>query len=454
MLHFKNLVKLNNISNIKLSSKKLIIEKSFKENLLKVFTKSSFLIALFCVSILTSLNLHASDNEFRLGIDNFIENPPFELIDREIILVANQASRTSNNLSTVDAIIKSNKFKLKYILVPEHGYFTSVPAGETVADDNLNGIPLISLYGKSKTPSRELIQKCDAIVIDIQDIGVRSYTYLSTVYNVLAVAADLGKKVYILDRPNPLGGIIVDGTLLDINYKSFVGIIPVTYLHGCTMGELTYMMNSEKWLKTKDGKSVECDLEILKMSNWNRWQTWEDLGLHWIPTSPHIPTVNAIRGAATLGTLGELGVMSIGIGTTLPFQYLGATDFDYEKFANFIDFENSFNDYGVELTKVKYRPFYGMGSGKNLNGVLFNYERTNSMLPYSFGIEVLNYLKTHHKGIFPTDNSKYDMFNKTNGTNLYQRFINNEVTLKEIKNKINTDRKTFLDFRKKYLLYD
>ena len=419
------------------------------------------LLFLFVIAHFNIINLYSTEkeieNDFQLGIDNFIENTPTELIGKNIIILANQASRTKDNISTIDALKSSKKVNISYILVPEHGYFTSVPAGDPVENDSINGIPLISLYGKSKTPSKTLLSQSDAILIDIQDIGVRSYTFISTVYNLLAVAAELGKNVYILDRPNPLGGIIVDGNLLDPKFKSFVGMLPVTYLHGCTIGELCNMLNEQNWLETKEGNKVKCEIKVIKMSNWERWKTWEDLDLNWIPTSPHIPTVNAIKGAAVLGTIGELGVISIGIGTTLPFQYLGGPTFDYDKFSENLGGSTannqSINDYGVDAIKVKYRPFYGLYSGKNINGVLLNFINTNQLLPYSYGVEILNYLKINNFDIFPTDRKKYEMFNKVNGSDIYTKFIFGEITLKEIKKIINNDKKTYLELRKKYLLY-
>lgn len=413
-----------------------------------IYIKVATFFLLFSISY---SNNNDNSAKIELGIDVFLKNTPPELKNKSIILLANQASRTSENKSSVEEILKKKDIKLQYILVPEHGYYTSIPAGDAVADDSIYNIPLISLYGKSKTPSKTLLLQTDAIVIDIQDIGVRSYTYISTVFNIISIAIELGKPVYILDRPNPLGGLIVDGTLLEDEFESFVGKIRTTYLHGCTIGELTQLMIGEKWIKNQSGNIP--DINIIKMKNWNRWQVWEDLGLNWMPTSPHIPTINSIRGAAALGTIGELGIISIGIGTTSPFQYLGSPNFDNEKLINELGNNKIINDYNINLIKVKYRPFYGMYNNKNVDGVYLSFKNNNEILPYSLGFEILNYLKTFNNGIFSKEDKSYNMFNKVNGSDIYTKFIRDKVSYDFIKQKIKKDRIKFNETRQKYLLY-
>ena len=218
------------------------------------------------------------------------------------------------------------------ILVPEHGFYISVPAGSKVSDDSLFGVPVFSLYGIERSPGRKILSNCDVILIDVQDIGVRSYTYISTVYKVMEAAAKFSIPVIILDRPNPLGGMIVDGNTIDKGRESFVGIVPISYIHGMTIGELAMMINQEGWLPIGKSKMpLKCDLSIIEMKGWSRWMAWEDCGMLWFPTSPHVPTVNAIRGLAVLGIFGELGIINIGIGTTLPFQYIGMPGFKVKK---------------------------------------------------------------------------------------------------------------------------
>lgn len=415
----------------------------------KIKFKTLLIITVFLIFNHTVFSNNISQIE--LGIDIFLKETPQDLKNKSIILFANQASRTSDNKSTVEEIIKKKDVKLQYILVPEHGYYTSIPAGDPVENDSIYNIPLISLYGKTKTPSKSLILQTDAIVVDIQDIGIRSYTYISTLYNIITIAIELNKPVYILDRPNPLGGLIVDGTILEDDFVSFVGKIKTTYLHGCTIGELAKMMVEEKWIKNTSNNLP--NIQIIKMKNWNRWQVWEDLNLNWIPTSPHIPTINSIRGAASLGTLGELGVISIGIGTTSPFQYLGNPNFDSDRLIYQLGNLNIVNDYNINLIKVKFRPFYGMFNNKNVDGVFLSFKNSNEILPYSFGFELLNYLKINNNNIFPKDEKAFNMFNKVNGSEIYTMFIKGKLSYDFIKQKIKKDREKFNKTRQKYLLY-
>jgi len=140
-------------------------------------------------------------------------------------------------------------------------------------------------------------------------------------------AAEYNKPVIILDRPNPLGGMIVDGNVLDINFRSYIGLLPVPYIYGMTIGEIATMMNEENWLSDSKNQNIKCNLTIIKMQGWERWMQWEDTQLPWFPTSPNISSPDAIRGIAMLGWIGELSLFSIGIGTNMPFQYFGSPDF-------------------------------------------------------------------------------------------------------------------------------
>ena len=272
------------------------------------------------------------------GIDVLEQNNFKEIEGKKVALLTNHAGRSRDGRLTLNILKESGIVNLTGLFVPEHGFFTTIPAGEKVKDDTVFGVRAYSLYGGSKSPDDNLLKKCDVVVVDLQDIGIRSYTYISTMYNTMKACANAGKPIIILDRPNPIGGIVVDGGVLDDNVRSFVGMVPVSYLHGCTFGELAMMINNEGWLGTKkDSGKLKCELTVIKMKGWERWMAWEDTGLFWYPTSPHIPSVNAVRGAAVLGIIGELGMISIGIGTTSPFQYLGSPDFDYKKFEEVIE---------------------------------------------------------------------------------------------------------------------
>jgi uncharacterized protein YbbC (DUF1343 family) len=329
-------------------------------------------------------------------------------------------------------------------LVPEHGFFTSVRAGVAVHDEQYKGIEVISLYGKNRKPTKEMLNGCDAVIVDIQDIGVRSYTYISSLTETMEACAENGKKIIILDRPNPIGGLIVDGNVPDEGKESFVCRIPVPYLHGLTIAEIAKMVKGENWIN----KAGSLDLEVVKMANWERWMHYEDTGLPWFPTSPHVPTVNSIRGLATLGVFGELGLVSIGIGTTLPFQYIGHPSLS-----------NSSTDYeaveGVRYFRNRYQPFYGMYNGKDVPGYILDFSPDNQSKYFSSGMKIFRKLSEKSPELLSSIDASSNgakMFVKTTGTDDYlQMFKSREFD--KLDEKLQEGVIEFLVKREQYLLY-
>ncbi len=409
------------------------------------------------ILIILLITLSSSFSNVKLGIDVLIDNKFEKIKNKKVALLTNYSGRDSKGVSTIINLSNNSLFELKKVLVPEHGYYSAVPAGEHIENEKINGIDVISLYGKIRRPSKEILNDIDVVVIDIQDIGVRSYTYISTVYNVLDACSEYGKKVIILDRPNPLGGLVVDGNLVDVGKENFVSLIPVSYIHGMTIGELCLYINGEGLLKN----NRRCDIEVIKMENWKRSDTWDNLNLQWFPTSPHIPTVDAIRGNTSLGMIGELGLISIGIGTTLPFQYLGSPDFNFKEFEttakklfpDLIINEDKIIIDDVVLTKTKYYPFYGMYTKKYCDGYILNYSQNSEIKPYTAGIKILTTLFEMNSKLFENLNPKsIEMFKKVTGTDaIWNNLINHKYS--EIFNKIERERNSFILKRSKYLLY-
>jgi uncharacterized protein YbbC (DUF1343 family) len=396
----------------------------------------------------------SAESKILLGVDVLIQKHFTDIAGKKVALLTNHAGRTNNSELTAEIFAQSDKFDLVSIFTPEHGFYTTTPAGEAVSNTTLFGKPVYSLYGSNRRPLKWQLSSCDVVVVDVQDIGVRSYTYISTVYNMIDACAEYGKQVIILDRPNPIGGLIVDGGTVEKGKESFIGIIPISYVHGCTIGELAMMINGEGWLpEGKDGKPRKCDLRVIKMIDWQRWMAWSDTGLQWFPTSPHIPTVDALRGAAMLGVFGELGTISIGIGTTLPFQYVGNQNFDIEKVKNDIP---NLKYAGVDLHPIEYKPFYGKGSGNNLSGFLIKFPLDNSFRPYTTGFKIMLAIKRTHPEIFNrrwiSDNAE-QMFTKATGNG---KLLDALVTGKSdfyVLSLANDGLEEFLEIRAKYLLY-
>jgi uncharacterized protein YbbC (DUF1343 family) len=273
-------------------------------------------------------------------------------------------------------------------------------------------------------------------------------------YYLIKAAAEHNKPVYILDRPNPIGGNVVDGNVLEKGRESFVGIVPIPYLHGCTFGELANMIVGESWLgKNKKGKALKANVHVIKMQNWTREMAFEDTGLTWFPTSPHIPSVDAARGAAVLGIFGELGIINIGIGTTLPFQYVGSPKFKAD--AVISDLQSVNGLYGVSFFRARFKPFYAKYNNELCEGLILKFNNNSKFMPYKVGAILFQIIKKHHPEIFKksaiSKNSK-DMFIKVTGTETYfeQLFDENNIDFASISER---GLEKFRAIRKKYLIY-
>lgn len=418
------------------------------------FIFKSFFIVFVILCIISNLNAQtASRVKIDLGVDA-LQQLDFELIKgKRVALLTNYAGRDKNGFETAKIFADSEKFNLVMVLTPEHGYYCAQPAGEHVGDGELYGTPVVSLYGVRRVMGKDLLDKIDVVVIDLQDIGVRAYTYLSVVYYAMKSCAQYGKQVVLLDRPNPMGGLIIDGGTVDSALFSYVGIIPVAYVHGCTFGELAQMINGEGWLSRGGEPELNCDLTVVKMDGWKRWMHWEDTGLQWIPSSPNIPTVNSIRGAAMLGPIGELGIISIGIGTTSPFQYIGLPTFNYEGFIEGFGAQKE----GVRIIEARFKPYWANNAGNLCRGYYFSFAPSNVYTPYTNSIKALIALEKIHPFLFSDrvlkDKSK-KMFVKVSGS---KDLLDAIMLAKEESVTMSRAQKglaEYLEIRKKYLLYD
>ena len=229
------------------------------------FTLISTLASFFILFNLSFLNAY-QERRIKLGIDVLIENNFSQLKGKRVGLLTNQSGRTGNGELTIEAFSNTDVCKLVCLYTPEHGFYTTIPAGESVKDDSIMGYPIYSLYGQSKKPLKSHIAEIDVIVVDIQDVGIRSYTYISTLFKLLETAIEHNKEVLILDRPNPIGGLIVDGNILVKGKESFIGIAPISYVHGCTIAELAKMFVGENWLKnSKKNTYKKFSLNIVKI---------------------------------------------------------------------------------------------------------------------------------------------------------------------------------------------
>lgn len=377
---------------------------------------------------------------------------------KRVGLVTNPTGVDSRLVSTIDILdsaARTGTFKLAALYGPEHGVRGNVAAGETVASgsDPKTGVQVFSLYGATRKPTPEMLKGIDVLVFDIQDIGSRSYTYISTMGRVMEAAAENGIPVVVLDRPNPLGGLRVEGCeTIAPGFSSFVSAYPVPYVHGMTVGELARLLNGEKMLKN----GVQCDLAVIPMQGWRRDRMWNDCGLPWVPTSPHIPTPeNAFYYPAT-GTVGELGTLNIGVGYTLPFQTLAAPWIgDAEKLARRLNALPELE--GFRFRPIHYKPFYGSGKDVEQHGVqiYLTDPSTDALLTL-----VPFYVMQELAAMYPAQKplaaaaSRVSMFDKVLGTDRMRRLFTGAgyKVMPEMK-ELWRPSEAFLAKRSGYLLY-
>jgi uncharacterized protein YbbC (DUF1343 family) len=278
---------------------------------------------------LISASAHAA---VHLGIDVLADQKFEPLAGKRVGLVTNQTGVNSSGTKT-RLVLKKN-VNLVALYSPEHGIDGTIAAGKYVSSrtDKATGLPVHSLYGPTRKPSGAMLKGIDVLVYDMQDIGVRSYTYISTMVKCMEACGESGVEFMVLDRPNPLGGERVEGPGIEDKWRSFVGQLPVPYIHGMTAGELAKMANAKSWAGTA------CKLTVIPMRGWSRGMTWEDTGLGWVQTSPNIPRASSVAYYAATSIYGSLSGsgFDVGIGTGAPFEMAGAYRCDGGSFTTLI----------------------------------------------------------------------------------------------------------------------
>jgi len=302
----------------------------------------------------------------QLGIDVLVAERLDLLRGKKVGLVTHPAGVDATWMPTVDRLVsvaKDNDFKVVRLYGPEHGIRGFMGPGEKQdgAVDPHTKIPVETLFGLGKKgrPSKAALDRLDVIVVDLQDLGSRTYTYISTLGEVMQAAKDAGKPVIVLDRPNPYGGLVFEGPILPKSAKSFIGWAPMPVTHGMTIGEVARYYN--------EILGVGADLTIVPMKGWRRDMTWIDTGLLWVPTSPAIPHVESAWLYTATGMIGGIADnVSEGVGTTLPFEQVGAEWVDAVLLAKELEGKKL---PGVRFRAVTYRPASFKFKGKVLHGV-------------------------------------------------------------------------------------
>lgn len=389
----------------------------------------------------------APKGRVELGNEIFVKNFSSELQGKSLGLVINHSSVLPQGRSLVQALLEKGQ-KIQAIFSPEHGFSGTVEAGTEVKDSQLKDIMIYSLYEKNKKPTPEQTRGIDAFVYDIQDVGIRFYTYITTLKYVLEAAAEAQIPVYVLDRPNPTGGDIIEGPLLRPEYESFIGALPIPVRYGLTPGELAMMMKGEGWVPR------EFDLHVIRMKNWRRNYFWEDTGLPWIPPSPNIPTPETAiiyPASSVLGTM----KLNEGRGTPYPFLQFGAP---WLNASSLIKELNGGERFGIELEAVYYTPrslpgkaLHPLYKNKMCHGIRVRILQKEKFFSLRFAYAIIKALKNQkqYKLAAPP---RY--LNMIFGSNLLSHYIEGKISYEKLVSQVEEEEKLFRQKRLKYLLYE
>lgn len=409
--------------------------------------KTVGLLAIGCWLIATAS--FAQKIKIKTGVEVLKETGFKVLQGKQVGLITNPTGVDNRLKSTIDILHEAQDVHLVALYGPEHGVRGDVYAGDkvdTFTDPN-TGVPVYSLYGSTRKPTPEMLEGVDALVYDIQDIGCRSYTYISTMYLGMQAAVENDIEFIVLDRPNPLGGLKVEGCLVEEGFFSFVSQLKVPYVYGLTCGELAMLINSEFM------GDRPCKLTVVKMKKWRRKMTFDDTGLPWVPASPHIPFAHSAYFYPVSGILGELGYMSIGVGYTLPFEIFAAEWIDAEQFAKALNVKQL---PGIVFRPIHLKPYYSVGQGKNLHGVqvyLRDFDKARLSDVQFHVMEVAAQLYPDKKVFDHADENRFGMFDKVCGTDFIRKEFSKNHRFADIQSYWTKDEESFGKLAKKYHLY-
>ena len=390
------------------------------------------------------------------GIEVLRESGFQQLRGKRVGLVTNPSGVDSRLKSTIDILFQAPEVNLVALYGPEHGVRGDMYAGDKVNDstDPSTGLPVYSLYGKTRKPTPEMLQGIDVMVYDIQDVGVRSYTFISTLGLVMEACAPLGIEVMVLDRPNPLGGNKIEGCYVEQPFNSFVSQYKIPYVYGLTVGELAVLINEEGLNRGQKGdqEPVKCKLSVIPMQGWTRSMLYEDTKLPWVLPSPNIPFKESPMYYVSSGICGELyGFMNIGVGYTLPFQVFGAEWLDPDKLKSRLE---SYELPGISFRTIWYKPYFGSLAGKLVKGLQFfftDYESARLSDTQFYVMQAVAELYPDRKA-FDVANG-IGLFDKVCGTDYVRKEFVKRYKVADIIEYWRKDEDAFRELSRQYHLY-
>jgi uncharacterized protein YbbC (DUF1343 family) len=404
-------------------------------------TPAQFFLAVILTGILTAAVISpilsakvvvaAGAPAFKLGNEVLFDRFVPLIAGKQVGLITNQTGVNSRGVSTIDALANDHRWDLVALYGPEHGIDGQAKAGayvESYIHPTLN-IPVYSLYGSTRMPTESMLAEVEVLLFDIQDIGSRTYTYISTLNYAMKAAQQYGKKVIVLDRPNPVGGVIVEGPILEDALETFVGVDNLPMAHGMTVGEVARFFNRE----------ICADLTVVPMEGYTRDMIWQHTGLQWVPTSPNIPDIQSVFGYMATG-LGE----GTGVGQQDKFKWIGGKGIDSYRFADLMN--------GAGLPGVEYIPEVRGSSG----GVRLNITDYTAFNPAKSGHYALAYAKQLCDFKVPKSGStaaSVVMFDKVMGTYRVGQWLNQYLLPQEMESLWADELAAFKDQREEHLIY-
>lgn len=384
------------------------------------------------------------------GIEVLRDGGFAQLKGKRVGLITNPTGVDNNLKSTIDILHEAPDVELVGLYAPEHGVRGDVHAGDHVDNfvDPATGVTVYSIYGSSRKPTPEMLKDVDVLIYDIQDIGCRSFTFISTMGLAMEACAELGKQFMVLDRPNPVGGNKIEGNLVEDSCVSFVSQFPIPYLYGMTPGELALYLNNEGLI----GDSLKVDLTVVPMEGWTRDMEFRETSMPWVLPSPHIPTPETAVLYPVSGILGELGYMNIGVGYTEPFKLFCASWVDAEELSRRM---NALELPGLKFRPIHIKPFYSVGQGENLSGVEV-YVTDKEAAPLSL---TQFYVMQELADMYPdratfaegnADPKRFNMFDKVSGSKEIRRRFSKNHRVDDIKDYWNKDVEPFRAASSKY----
>lgn len=386
----------------------------------------------------------------KLGLEKVLENPKEILKDLRVGLICNPASVNRQFRHAADLFHENADINLTTLFGPQHGIRGDVQdnmieTSHTI--DSRTERPIYSLYSETREPTEEMLANIDVLLFDLQDIGCRVYTFIYTMANCMRACAKYGKKMIVLDRPNPINGVDVEGNLLESGHESFVGMYPIPMRHGMTVGELANLFNTDF--------ELHCDLEVITMDGWSREDFADETDAPWVLPSPNMPTVDtAIVFAGTVYFEGTQ--VSEGRGTTRPFEIIGAPYIDSNEYAKAL---NSLELSGVTFRAVEFLPTFQKHAQTVCSGAFVHVLDRKLFEPVITGIAMVKMAYDLYTEDFKWKNPPYEYvydrnpFDVIHGSTKLREQIELGTNVNEIKNSWKKGEKDFLLLREKYLLY-